>query len=138
MNNIYYNDDKKNNFNSKLYSPLALAYIGDSVYEMLIREKLLLIGNMPPNLLHTNAVKMANASFQSKAVHFIMNILSDNEVNIVKRGRNSKSVSVPKNANIIDYKWATGLECLFGYLYLNEDTDRIKFIFSYIYDNVKR
>lgn len=105
---------------------------------MLIREKLLLKGNLLPNMLHVSAVKMANASFQAKAVHSITHILTEEEVDIVKRGRNSKSFSVPKNANVIDYKWATGLECLFGYLYLKNDECRIKFIFSYIYNNVTR
>jgi len=93
---------------------------------------------MPPNKLHLEAVKMANASSQANAVHNVMDFLTNDEVDIVKRGRNAKGMSAPKNANIIDYKWATGLECLFGYLYLKEDTNRIHDIFSHIYNNIKR
>ena len=113
------------------YSPLALAFLGDSVYEQKIREKLILAANMPANALHKLAVKRVCAEYQSQAVMVILekNILSEQEEYVFKRGRNTK-VNAPKHSTITEYRNATGLECLFGFLYLTGKYDRIDELFK--------
>lgn len=109
--------------------PLQLAYIGDAVYELLVRTYLLK-ENIPVKRLHRTTIKYVKAEAQAKIIHALDERLSEEEKNLVKKGRNAKSKSVPKNANIMDYKYATGLEALFGYLYLNRDDIRIKELFD--------
>src|SRR5699024_1204819 len=101
-----------------MLSPLQLAYIGDAVYELFVRTYLLNRG-LKVNELHKEATKYVKAKSQSEIVHGIFDKLYEDEKSYVKKGRNAKSYTSPKNANIVDYKYATGLECLFGYLYLN-------------------
>ncbi len=112
--------------NPNLYSPLTLAYAGDAVYELYIRTKLCLGKELPVSKLHKASTTYVKAKAQSDAVHAIMDKLNDNEVSVYKRGRNAKSQTVPKNADITDYRCATGFEALVGYLYLKGDNERLK------------
>ncbi|WP_101773869.1 Mini-ribonuclease 3 [Peptostreptococcus faecalis] len=110
-------------------SPLSLAYLGDAIYESYIREYL--IKNsifLKINDLHRSAIKYVSASSQSKAIKGIEPILTEEEENIFKRGRNHKKNTGSKNASIIDYRHSTGFEALIGYLYLKEDINRLEYI----------
>lgn len=113
------------------YSPLALAFLGDSVYEQLVRERILLAANMPANKLHKLAVSRVCAEYQSECVNMLIeqNIFNESETDVFKRGRNTK-VNAPKHSTIAEYRNATGLECLFGYLYLTAQHERIEELFS--------
>ena len=106
-------------------SPLTLAYVGDAVYEIYIRQHVVLKGGKP-NKLHQRAISFVSAGAQSKIIHYIMQYLTNEEKDIVKRGRNSKSHTVPKNADIIDYRYSTAFEALIGYLYLSNNNERLK------------
>lgn len=118
----------------KQYSPLGLAYIGDCVYELMVRERIIEQGNAPVNKLHKSTIKYVCASAQSNAVDKIMETLTDDEVAIYKRGRNANGSTVPKNAHPMEYRRATGLEALFGYLYLTEQMARLCALFEIIFD----
>jgi len=112
-------------------SPLVLAYIGDSVYELLIRTHTVSNNEkLSVNKLHKVSIGFVKAHAQSDAVHELMDSLREDELNIVRRGRNSKSGTVPKNADLMEYKYATGFESLIGYLYLKKDFDRLMEIFE--------
>jgi ribonuclease-3 family protein len=112
-------------------SPLVLAYLGDTVYESYVREYLIRKNiNKKVNDLHKSAIKYVNAKAQATVIHAIEEELTEDEERIYKRGRNQKSHTSPKNADIIDYKHATGFEALIGYLYLSEDNERLKYIIS--------
>ena len=106
------------------YSPLALAYLGDAVYELFVRTYLLKDLNMPVQKLHKTASTMVNAKAQSDLYQKIKDCLTEEETAVYKRGRNTNS-HPPKNADLIDYKSATGVEALIGYLYLKGDSERI-------------
>ena len=107
------------------YSPLSLAYIGDAVYEVLVRTILLHHGNMAVNKYHRKASHMVNASAQARMIKELEPMLTEEEMAVYKRGRNAKSYTSAKNASVIDYRLATGFEALIGYLYLKEDFNRI-------------
>lgn len=109
----------------RTYSPLTLAYIGDSIFDLVIRTLLVKHGNCPPQKLHERASKLVKASAQAEMIENLMPVLSEEEITIYKRGRNAKSYTKAKNATVADYRKATGLEALMGYLYLKEDTKRI-------------
>ncbi|MBQ9914869.1 MAG: Mini-ribonuclease 3 [Clostridia bacterium] len=115
------------------YSPLALAFIGDAVYESFIRTKILLKANMSANKLHKEAVKFVKASAQSKAMTALLASLSEEETEIFKRGRNAHSASVPKNADVTEYRIATGFEALIGYVYLMGDSSRLTYLMEEAY-----
>ncbi len=115
--------DKKK---ASLYSPLALAYIGDGVYELFIRTKVLQLNpDMPAYKLHKATVEYVKAQAQSNAIGRIEELLTQTELSVYKRGRNAKSSTVPKNQDVADYRRATGFEALIGYLYLNNEEDRL-------------
>lgn len=116
--------------NPKLYSPLALAFLGDAVYELCARQRVIEEGNMPVNGMHKKAVAVVNAAAQSAAFERIESVLTEEETAIYKRGRNATSASVPKNAELGAYRRATGVEALFGYLYLCGETGRINELFE--------
>ena len=118
---------------AKELSPLVLAYIGDAVYEILARTKVLSSGNSPVNKMNAKAKKIVNAKSQCKAYFKIENELTEEEAAVFRRGRNANSYTHPKNMNISDYRHATGLEALFGYLYISGKTDRITELFDLIY-----
>lgn len=107
------------------YSPLALAYVGDAVYELYIRTLLLSRGNAPVHKLHRQSVTFVKAKAQSDIVHKLMERLDPVEQDVVRRGRNAKSGTIPKNADVADYKYATGFETLLGYLYIKQDFARL-------------
>lgn len=115
--------DKK--VNPRQYSPLALAFIGDSIYDLIIRTKVVAKANAPVNKLHSNCREYVKAATQAKILFIVEESLNDEEMAVYKRGRNAKSASVPKNANLMDYKNATGFEALLGYLYLQGKLERI-------------
>lgn len=117
-----------------MLSPLQLAYVGDAVYELLVRTYLLDV-NLNVNQLHKMATKYVKANAQSEIVHNIGDYLTEKELAVVKRGRNAKSNASPKNSSLIDYKYATGFEALFGYLYLTGQYDRLLYLFNLIKNN---
>lgn len=114
----------------RTYSPLTLAYIGDCVFDMCVRTYVLKNGNTTSNKLHNYSKKYVNATSQSKMYKYIKDKVLEQELTILKRGRNANSHSSAKNSSLIDYKNATGLEALFGYLYLKGDFKRIIQIFK--------
>ena len=110
-------------------SPLVLAYLGDTVFESYIREHLIRQNiNRKVNNLHKLAIQYSKAKAQATIIHELEDELTEEEMKIFKRGRNQKSHTAPKNADIIDYKYATGFEALIGYLYLSEDKERLEYI----------
>uniref|UniRef100_UPI0040269228 Mini-ribonuclease 3 n=1 Tax=Eubacterium sp. TaxID=142586 RepID=UPI0040269228 len=118
--------------NAKQLSPLNLAFIGDCIYEILVRETLVCNANRPVNDLHRESVKFVSAKAQTEAFSKIKDILTEEETAQFKRGRNAKTGHSPKSATDTEYHTATGVEALFGYLYLTEQTDRIKELFKII------
>ncbi len=107
------------------YSPLTLAWIGDTVYDLIIRTVLLKRGMMQPDKLHRRASKIVNARAQSELMKKIRDQLTDRETSIYRRGRNAKPAHKAKNSDMKDYLEATGFECLIGYLYLTRQNSRI-------------
>lgn len=112
------------------YSSLALAHIGDAVFEVLVRLTVLTDGNAPVNKLHKKARDMVNAKAQAELYYRIKDALTEEEKGVFRRGRNAKSFTVPKNADLMDYRHATGLEALFGYLYLEGEKKRAVELFK--------
>ncbi len=111
---------------------LTLAFVGDSVYELLVREYLLSLGKRQVGELNKDKVGMVCCSAQTKALDKIKPLLSEEEEGVFRRGRNVQVHSVPKNSSLKDYHTATGLEALFGYLYLMGRADRIRELFNVI------
>ena len=107
------------------YSPLTLAYIGDGIYELLIRTLVVNEGNKPVQKLHKETSALVQASAQSKMMRRLQEELTEEEHAVYKRGRNAKSVSPAKNQSVTDYRRATGFEALMGYLYLKKDWERM-------------
>ena len=107
------------------YSPLTLAFIGDGVYELFVRSRIVGNTNAPAGKLHKMCVHYVKAQAQAEAAKTMMDTLSEDEMWVFKRGRNAKSPTVPKNADVTDYRLATGFEALIGYLYLEGKEERI-------------
>jgi ribonuclease-3 family protein len=133
----------KNNMNLKEicitdYSPLVLAYIGDCIYELVIRTVIIDEANRQVNKIHKSASQLVKAETQAKLIHIIMDRLSDEEISIYKRGRNAKAVTRAKNASMSDYRMATGFEALMGWLYLTENSNRMMELIRYGIDNLER
>ena len=122
--------EKLSKTDAKQYSPLTLAFLGDAVYSLLVREMLLKVANRPTNALHKESIKLVNANCQAEMIKKVLPILTEDEEAIFKRGRNAHSGHVPKNQSDADYRYATGLETLYGYLYLIGDFERITYIFN--------
>jgi ribonuclease-3 family protein len=101
-----------------LVSPLALAYLGDAVYDLYIRQYVLCLKKRRPNQLHRSATRFVSAKAQAQAVRRMEPELTEEERDMLRRGRNAKSHDAPKNTNVQDYRLSTGFECLVGYLYL--------------------
>lgn len=118
--------------NPKELSPLNLAFIGDCVYEMLVRERLVAEANRPVNDLHRESVKYVSAKAQTAAFQKIESLLTEEETAVFKRGRNAKTGHQPKSASVGEYHCATGVEALFGYLYLTDNNERITYLFNAI------
>jgi len=114
-----------------MYSPLVLAYVGDAVYEIMIRTKVVNGGNVQVNKLHKMSASLVKAETQAKMILSLQEELTEEEVSVYKRGRNAKSFSMAKNASMKDYRMATGFEALVGYLYLTERMDRLAELVSH-------
>lgn len=117
---------KKDEQEVNLMSPLTWAYIGDCVYELYIRTKLVNETKLKPHALHIEAIKHVKAKAQAEKLKDIYEELNKKEKDIVRRGRNTENHHLPKNANIQDYMYATAFEALIGYLYLTKQNDRLK------------
>ena len=109
----------------KTYSPLTLAYIGDAIYEIVIRTRLVTEANTQVSKLHKRASNLVKAHTQAEIITSLLEELTEEEMQIYKRGRNAKTVTMAKNATMADYRKATGLEALVGYLYLTDRFDRL-------------
>lgn len=109
----------------RTYSPLALAYIGDGVYELIIRTILIKKGNCPVNKLHRRASTLVRASAQSAMIAALEPLLTSEEHRVYKRGRNAHSATMAKHATVADYRRATGFEALIGWLYLTRQWERM-------------
>ena len=120
--------------NPNLLSPSVLAFVGDAVYGLYVRTKLSEV-NRPSGELHKLSVKFVNATAQSEAFRLIEPMLTEKELSIFKRGRNFHTGNTPKNSTGNEYHLATGLETLFGFLYLSNQNDRAKELFNIIWQN---
>ena len=109
----------------RTYSPLTLAYIGDAIYDWIIRTLIVKQGNSRPEKMHKRASALVKASAQAEMIERLLPMLTEEEHAIYKRGRNAKSYTMAKNATMLDYRKATGFEALMGYLYLKEDMSRL-------------
>ena len=116
-------------------SPLVWAYMGDAVYEKFIREYVIRQRLCKNGLLHKKSIKYVSAKGQSQILKEIEDFLTDEEKDIVRRGRNSNPHSTAKNADIVEYKYATGFEALIGWLYLNEKEERLEEILKKCVEN---
>lgn len=117
------------------YSPLSLAYIGDSVYEVYVRSRVIAENpDMPAHKLHVKSVNYVKAHAQSNSMEKIADMLDEEETSVYKRGRNAKSATVPKNAVLTDYRRATGFEALVGYLFICGRYERLELIMQAAYE----
>ncbi|MDO4541395.1 MAG: ribonuclease III domain-containing protein [Bacillota bacterium] len=112
---------------------LTLAYIGDGVYEMAVRRYLVAKGVRKPDQLHHDAVNFVKATFQSNFYQELLPILTEGELAVLKRGRNSRSGHQPKNTEVVDYRRATAVEALVGALYLGDRQERLDTVFQLLY-----
>ncbi len=112
---------------AKQLNSLALAYIGDAVYEMYVRHHLLAEGTIRPNQLHNQAKSYVSAKAQARILHYFMSMecFSEEEESVIRRGRNAKSGTIPKNTDVQTYRYSTAFEALIGYLYLEKRKDRL-------------
>lgn len=108
----------------RTYSPLTLAYIGDCIYDAIIRTVVVERGNRSANQLHKTVVRYVNAGTQARMIEALQEFLTEEEQRVYLRGRNAKSSSTAKNASVTDYRKATGMEALLGYLYLKDEMGR--------------
>ncbi len=116
---------------------LVLAYVGDAVYELAVRERLIGAGLVKVNQLHSETVKYVNAGAQARALSALEGKLTGDEASIVRRGRNAKSPHTPRSAGMIEYRRSTALECLIGYLYLKGDAARLGEIMAVALEAIK-
>lgn len=126
-------DRKKDEIEVNSISPLIWAYVGDSVFELYVRTYLINNTNLKPHMLHINAIKYVKAESQAKMLKKLDKYLTDDEKDIVRRGRNTQNHHLPKNANPEDYMYATAFEALIGYLYLTKQDTRIKEIIKLLF-----
>ncbi|MBR4626722.1 MAG: ribonuclease III [Ruminococcus sp.] len=125
MDREYLTEREANN-----YSPLSLAFLGDSVYDTLVREYLLRQANMPVAKLHSAKIRLVCAEYQSAAYDILAEKLTEHELAVLKRGRNATGNTVPKHAEAVQYRRATAIESLFGYLFLTGQNERIYELFG--------
>ena len=114
------------------YSPLTLAFVGDGVYDLLVRDHLVRRANRPVGELNKIKVSLVNCESQARFAQKLMPSLTEKERVVYKRGRNAAPKCTPKHGSVADYHSATGLECLFGYLHINGETERINLLFNQI------
>ncbi|MGG4033480.1 Mini-ribonuclease 3 [Paenibacillus cisolokensis] len=125
---LYFEPDKP----AHLLNPAVLAYIGDAVFELMIRQRLVAMTNHKPHHLHREATGWVSAKAQRRILERWEPLLTEEEADIVRRGRNAKSGAPPKNADVADYRQATALECLVGYLYYERRGERLRELFDYV------
>ena len=113
---------------ARSYSPLVLAYIGDGIYDLIIRTVVVNRGNTQANKLHRKTSSLVKAAAQSAMMDALMELLTEEEKAVYKRGRNAKSATMAKNATMADYRKATGFEALMGYLYLDNQWERMVYL----------
>ena len=123
--------------NPSQLSPLTLAFVGDAVFDLFVRERLVCLANRPANRLHSLAVSLVKASSQARAAKRLSEKLSEKELSVLKRGRNAHTNHKAKNASESDYHYATGLEALFGFLYLSGESDRLRELFELTLDCIE-
>ena len=123
--------------NPSQLSPLTLAFVGDAVFDLFVRERLVCLANRPVNRLHSLAVSLVKASSQARAAKRLSEKLSEKELSVLKRGRNAHTNHKAKNASESDYHYATGLEALFGFLYLSGESDRLRELFELTLDFIE-
>ncbi len=126
-------DPERNRTDAKRVSTATLAFVGDAVYGLLVRERLSAV-EAPVGKLHEASAGMVCSLAQSEAYDRLCGLLTDDELAVLKRGRNMNSNHVPKNADTLNYRRATGVEALFGYLYLSGENGRIRMLFDAIWD----
>lgn len=120
----------------KQLSPLTLAFVGDGVYELLVREYLVSLGNCPVKKLNSRKVELVRCQAQAQALERLWPRLTGEEQEVALRGRNAHVGHVPKNANVADYHGATALEALFGYLYLGGEVSRLRELFGLVMEEL--
>ncbi len=125
--------ESKNQIDIREHSPLALAFVGDGVYELLVRSREVERTRLQPGRLHGGAVKFVSAKGQFEALQFLEPLLTEEERDLVRRGHNASKASVSKHATPEEYRASTGFECLLGYLYLTGRNDRIEELFDAIW-----
>lgn len=123
----------EDNINPKEYNPLALAYIGDTVYDLFIRTKVLAKGNRHVTVMHRESVQFVKAHSQAVSAYALEAELTEEELRVLKWGRNAKSNTTPKNADVTEYRMATGFETLVGYLYLSGENERLTYLLEKAY-----
>jgi len=124
---------------AKQLNSLALAYIGDAIFEVYIRRHLLILGGVKPNQLHREATKYVSAKAQSKIVHSMLDegFVDEEEIAVIRRGRNAKSGTVPKNTDVQTYRYSTAFEALLGYRFLNGQVDRLEELIEYAIEKIE-
>lgn len=115
---------------ARLLPPLALAYIGDAVFEVAVRQHVIARPNLRPHHLHGQATKYVSAKAQAKLLALLEPLLAEGEKDVVRQGRNAKSGTIPKNADVQDYRHATAFESLVGYLYYTGAHDRLRWLIA--------
>ena len=110
--------------------PLTLAFIGDAVYDLLVREMLVCRGNRPVGVMNNEKIELVRCETQARYAKALFDSLTEEEQSVLKRGKNANAMTVPKHASRIDYHFATGFEALFGYLYLKGESERIRELFK--------
>ena len=118
------------------YSPLVLAYIGDAVYELIVRTMVINHGSIQVNKMHKKSASLVNAGTQAEMIRLILEELTEEETAVYKRGRNAKSVTTAKHATVVDYRTATGFEALCGYLYLTGRLERLVTLISHGFEKI--
>ncbi len=127
-------EERKSLHEIKQKSPVELAFIGDAVYELMVREHISLCHDAPAGKLHSMCVEYVRAEAQQSALERIQDELTEEELDFVRRGRNANKVMASKNADPAAYRAATGVEAMFGYLYLSGQNERIRRLFERIFD----
>lgn len=115
------------------YSPMTFAFMGDCVYDLLVRRRVIMEANRPAKDLHSICSEMVCCKGQVKAFKKVVNYLTEEELNVFTRGRNAKVKHIPKHATPAEYHIATGFESIFGYLYLKGDMERKQWLFEIIF-----
>ena len=123
---------RKDETEVNLMPPLTWAYVGDCVYELYVRTKLVNETKLKPHALHMQAIQRVKAKAQAQTLNTIYEELTEKEKDVVRRGRNAENHHLPKNADVQDYMYATAFEALIGYLYLNKNYERVKQIIEKI------